>query len=641
MIQELLDLSQRLKLTGSQPFALRRIHWLLDLDTEGRLLGVVPSVKSAVGSRGKREPNRGTEMECPVSFFALVKPQGVVSAWGGGHAVAELGAGNLAEVFGINIVAPPGESPRATRLPDRDLYKHANFCDLHRQLADSARQNQTIQAVWRFLSSHPAFPMAEFAEFSAPQFKDLAAQQFSFRVADRLLLRDPALRRWWSRESARRRTEVEESLPAGRDLFPHFADDPCTGVLTSVFPHISGIPNGGSWCPLASFDKAPFQSFGFGRRTLPMRLETAARSGAALNWLLQNASTHLRIGKSVAVFWAVSPRDADRRPQQFDFAQLMAEPDPLEVRKFLTSARGNRLPEVAEDRFYAALLSSPKARISVRSWHTATLSRARENLQRWFATIAVPDPYDFCDVYPSLAELAACTVRREHEAQPLPATYASLFESALFGISRLPQKLLAQALVRQRLELTVGSDSHRRAEFEYRLAARTALFQVYLRPFSGGAMPPAPVDLEKNAGYICGRLLAHLDLIHALAYRIRDARATSPATCAYAAASTTPALIFPHLCKQARYHLKKIGRGLAYRLEFGRKDAPAGGLCGLVESLRAAGSEFPRTLSLDDQGRFAIGFYSERLRRWTKAPETVETALAKSPASNAPVTKDE
>jgi CRISPR-associated protein Csd1 len=627
MIQELLDLSQRLNLTGRQAFGMRPVHWIIELDAEGRLLGVVPTVTSTRPKSRKREQQPGTEMECPLAFFATVRPHGVIATGGGGNAVTELGAGNIGEIFGISIEARSGDSPRATLLPEDDVYRHTDFLDLHRQLAESAPGNQIIQAVWRFLSTHVAFPIGEFA---VSQLNILAGQQFSFRVAGRLLLQDRDLRRWWKREFARRRADAVEFMSPGRDLFPHAAGDPCTGVLTPVFPGISGIPGSGARCPLASFARAPFRSFGLGRGTLPMRLETAERSGAALNWLLRNASSHLQLGNTVAVFWATSTRDSSLPPQAVGFAELMAEPDPLQVRKFLMGAWGRQPCDVEEGRFYAAVLSSPQARISVRAWHVETLSRVRQNLQRWFASIAVPDPFGPGDVYPSIAELAACTVRNRQESLPLPGTYAALFESALLGISRMPSKLLAQALIRQRLELVIGSDTDTRADFERRLSARTALLQVYLRPSPGEAMPTAPVDLETNLAYTCGRLLAHLDRIYDVAYRISAGRHTSPATRAYAAASTTPALIFPHLCKQARYHLKKIGGGLAYRLEFGRQDAPAEGLCGIMASLREGGLEFPRTLSLEEQGRFAIGFYTERRRRWTKDPETTDrTASAK------------
>lgn len=103
-----------------------------------------------------------------------------------------------------------------------------------------------------------------------------------------------------------------------------------------------------------------------------------------------------------------------------------------------------------------------------------------------------------------------------------------------------------------------------------------------------------------------------------------------PANRVYSVTSKTPAMIFPKLCNLVRHHLNKMGGGLAYNLEFGiakdkRKDGVDEdweGLAGIVNRLKETSSqEFPRMLSLEDQGRFAIGFYYER-ERCRKMPET-------------------
>jgi CRISPR-associated protein Csd1 len=62
-------------------------------------------------------------------------------------------------------------------------------------------------------------------------------------------------------------------------------------------------------------------------------------------------------------------------------------------------------------------------------------------------------------------------------------------------------------------------------------------------------------------------------------------------------------------------NLRKDGKGgLAYRLEER-----------MAELLEAVGTEFPRSLVMEDQGRFAIGYYRERYakRAGTSASEPV------------------
>ena len=132
----------------------------------------------------------------------------------------------------------------------------------------------------------------------------------------------------------------------------------------------------------------------------------------------------------------------------------------------------------------------------------------------------------------------------------------------------------------------------------------------------------------KETAILCGRLLAILDKIHDVAHDGKSA--SSPANRLYGAASATPALVFPKLCQLARYHLQKMDAGMARKLEYGvpkdrREDGlqeDFDGLAAIVATLKeSSDGNFPRLLSLEDQGRFALGFYYERCRKWPKYAE--------------------
>ena len=104
-----------------------------------------------------------------------------------------------------------------------------------------------------------------------------------------------------------------------------------------------------------------------------------------------------------------------------------------------------------------------------------------------------------------------------------------------------------------------------------------------------------------NPGYLLGRLFAVLERAQELASpginaTIRDRF--------YGAASSTPVSVFAHLMKLKNHHISKIdNRGAAVNLE--RQIAE------IMSKLDAAGA-FPPHLSLDDQGRFAVGYYHQR-----------------------------
>ena len=108
-----------------------------------------------------------------------------------------------------------------------------------------------------------------------------------------------------------------------------------------------------------------------------------------------------------------------------------------------------------------------------------------------------------------------------------------------------------------------------------------------------------------NPAYRLGRLFAVLEGIQQAALpglnaTIRDRY--------FAAASATPARIFPQLSKNATHHLSLMRKGdsggLAHWL-----DREMGDIWDGLEG------DLPRSLNLEDQGRFVAGYYHQR---WTK-----------------------
>lgn len=126
-----------------------------------------------------------------------------------------------------------------------------------------------------------------------------------------------------------------------------------------------------------------------------------------------------------------------------------------------------------------------------------------------------------------------------------------------------------------------------------------------------------------HPAYQCGRLLAVLDGLQENAV---GARATLVDRY-YGSASATPASVFGVLLRNAQNHVSKMRRdnskrGLAYY--FDRR-------IGEIAQRFSADKGFPRTLSLEEQGLFALGFYQEK-NRPTKKDD------AEPPAPEAPGT---
>ena len=301
--------------------------------------------------------------------------------------------------------------------------------------------------------------------------------------------------------------------------------------------------------------------------------------------MLAQDRTSIGVGDATFVFWT-------REDSPFDLARLMQQPDPGAVRALLESAvRGRRATMRDETEFYAASLSASGGRAVVRDWIDTTVGTVEESVARWFELQRISDPRDEdpAGAHPqplSLFRLAVSTVR---VAADLPVTTTrALFRAALDG-ERLPMEIAFQAVRRNRAEQGVRRE-------------RAALIKLVL--LSQETQPREEdymVALESEhpePAYHCGRLLAVLESV--------QRAALGPSVNAtivdryYGAASATPAVVFGSLLRGAQPHLSK--------LDGGRR----GGLQNRIMDVCDRIDGFPRTLSLEQQALFSLGYYHQR-----------------------------
>lgn len=112
---------------------------------------------------------------------------------------------------------------------------------------------------------------------------------------------------------------------------------------------------------------------------------------------------------------------------------------------------------------------------------------------------------------------------------------------------------------------------------------------------------------NRNSGYRMGRLFATLEKIQEEAQpginaTIRDRY--------YSSASGTPASVMSILMRLKTHHLAKLDKGRKIYFEK------------LIGEIFGAVTDFPAQMNLQDQGRFAIGYYHQRQDFFTKSVDT-------------------
>lgn len=115
-----------------------------------------------------------------------------------------------------------------------------------------------------------------------------------------------------------------------------------------------------------------------------------------------------------------------------------------------------------------------------------------------------------------------------------------------------------------------------------------------------------------NTAYRLGRLFAVLERVQE---RANPSINTTIRERYYGAASATPVTVFPTLLKLKNHHIAKLdNKGEAINQEK---------LIGAIMNDGIDGTlGFPPTLSLSDQGRFAIGYYHQRQAFFPKTTQS-------------------
>ena len=275
-----------------------------------------------------------------------------------------------------------------------------------------------------------------------------------------------------------------------------------------------------------------------------------------------------------------------------------------------------------DTRMYILGLSPNASRLSIRFWLTGSFGNFLKHLAMHEADLSL-DPVPWKN-FPSPWRLVLATVPYREGSKPkmddaLSNQVGDLMRAVLTG-SSYPRNLLANVIMRMR------ADGHMDG---IRVALCKAVLCRERRLRQRQQLEDIPVSLDKNStepGYLLGRLFAVLEHAQSAALgghvnaTIRDRY--------YGAASATPASIFPVLLRNSNNHLSKVRKerkGQAVNIEKL-----------LQEILDKMPDHFPRSLNIEGQGRFAIGYYHQSKDHYTKREQGdgVEPATQEDQDSN-------
>jgi len=455
----------------------------------------------------------------------------------------------------------------------------------------------------------------------------LGSASFAFRFAGEFLFSEQAvIAPYWRAVFAQTIADEEGDSETGFCLITGNANVP---IARTHAPRISNIPNVGIDGTIVAFEKsAPaFSSYGkIQSNNAPCSVSATRAYSKGLQFLVDHAEHHVVIGKTKLCFWAAQTPIA-KTPFAF-----LNKPDPKVVRDFVRAPFSGIEREIARrDRFLAVTLAGNSGRIVVRHWMDVSLEHAVENLHQWFIDLEIAVPIrppkkaakpgtKEKDFHPLSIYWLACTTVREAKNLSSEIT-AQLYRAALEGTA--PSITLLNPILNQLHSRLVGDDTY---NFLYD-ESRFALLKLILnRNRSSTIMeikPSLTADTE-DAAYNCGRFLA---ILSATQDKAHDYKLEGPGVAEryFGTASVSPSSVFPLLIRLNRHHLNKISKSERYggHERFIQEQIEA--VLALFKPTRPGlPPSFPRTLDLQAQGRFALGFYQQHAAAAAARPEQQE-----------------
>ena len=378
--------------------------------------------------------------------------------------------------------------------------------------------------------------------------------------------------------------------------------------------NVQGAQSSGA--ALISFNARAFESFGRveeQNRSAPMGKQTAFAYTAALNHLTGDKEHRQHIGDMTVVYFAEDAEPAYQDVMDLCFAGSDNAVTDAELHSVLQSIAAGKSTEFSESklspdtRFYLLGISPNAARLSVRFFRQSSFGDVIAKIKQHYDDIAIvsDNRTKWVDI-PLWALLRETVNPKSNDKTPAPQLAGDTLRAVLTG-GRYPETLYMQTLLRIRAEHDITRGKAAIVKGYLLRNTKNRKNYTYIKEVSTMALNEA----SNYTPYVLGRLFSTLEAVQSAANpginaTIKDRYFNS--------ACATPAAVFPILLKLANSHLKKLGGGLAvlYSKQIGD----------LTARLETA---FPKTLSLEEQGAFILGYYHQTQKRFEKKNTTETT----------------
>jgi len=291
-------------------------------------------------------------------------------------------------------------------------------------------------------------------------------------------------------------------------------------------------------------------------------------------------------------------------------------PDLMQLENMLNTPWTGRNVSVniANNAFYLLILSPNKGRVVVRDWIHVSLDNLQQNLKLFLDAQRIVDPdgkekrcFGIPDILKAIEASNISKPPYKAVETANPNISRQLLRTAYLGESPPSALLEAAVMCMRNVKIFDDREDKNRNKNKTTQHIIMAALKMFLTHRREGMTQMETLDTNRNTpGYLCGMLLSILEeaQLRAARWKIN----TTLTDRFYGSASSAPVSVFGTLIRRATTdHFPKIRKQ-----QLGYKDLEL-----LLESVQSTIDEtggYPKTLSLEGQAEFSLGFYHQRAK---------------------------
>lgn len=388
---------------------------------------------------------------------------------------------------------------------------------------------------------------------------------------------------------------------------------------------------------MVSFNKSSYESYGKSQSYNSNISEIAMlKYTKSLSYIMAEKKNYVELNDLYIAYWAI-----DSNPIYSDSFSFFMSPDRILGKSSTSNAIESLLKDVCSGSltykqldsiseinpnvsFYILGIKKNESRLAIVFLYRQKFGKLLQNIAQHQKDIQISNDNYFVSL-PTISK--ALISSKTTDDKSVQAFIKELFISIILGTS-YPNSLLYRVVSKIRVEINkkninINVKINKKNKKISINKVRAGIIKACLNRNSRLNHKEEEITMalnpeNKDPAYLCGRLLAILEQLQKISHKYQIDQTIVDSY--FSIASTKPDVIFPKLLKLSQFHLKKLNTDKYKNL--------------IGDMLDSLDGQFPGRLSLQDQGKFILGYYQQREVLCAKKTKDEDNNILKGETEN-------